>query len=192
MDISISNLISKHINNKKISYRKLAELTGTDYAYLCHIAKGTKSPPNNEKFYQLISKALKIPLENISEYKKLRVEQVLKDNPELISKIYEDVMLENNQKNPGGLIVDGDSYQVWLDGKLLDLTSKEFHLISFLYNNPNKIFSREKLLEEIWGYDFYGGSRTVDVHIRRLRGKLEPKYHHKIETVRNLGYKFKK
>lgn len=92
-----------------------------------------------------------------------------------------------------GLIIDLDKREVKLDGKPVDLTAKEFELLKLLASNPRMVFSRDHLLERIWSYDFYGGTRTVDVHIRHLRKKLnedrkEPRF---IETVRGVGYKFK-
>jgi DNA-binding response OmpR family regulator len=91
--------------------------------------------------------------------------------------------------NVGDLIVDEDSYQVRLRGQPLDLTYKEFELIKALANAPNRVFTRELLLQEVWGYDYFGGSRTVDVHVRRLRAKLGPEYEQMIVTVRGVGYK---
>jgi len=91
--------------------------------------------------------------------------------------------------NVGDLIVDDDSYQVRLRGQPLDLTFKEFELLKALANAPNRVFTRELLLQEVWGYDYFGGSRTVDVHIRRLRAKLGPEYESMIHTVRGVGYK---
>jgi DNA-binding response OmpR family regulator len=89
----------------------------------------------------------------------------------------------------GDLVVDEDSYQVRLRGQPLDLTFKEFELIKALANAPNRVFTRDLLLQEVWGYDYFGGSRTVDVHIRRLRAKLGPEYEAMIVTVRGVGYK---
>ena len=91
--------------------------------------------------------------------------------------------------NVGDLVVDEDSYQVRLRGEPLDLTYKEFELLKALANSPNRVFTRELLLQEVWGYDYFGGSRTVDVHIRRLRAKLGPEYEQMIVTVRGVGYK---
>ena len=91
--------------------------------------------------------------------------------------------------NVGDLVVDEDSYQVRLRGQPLDLTYKEFELIKALANSPNRVFTRELLLQEVWGYDYFGGSRTVDVHVRRLRAKLGPEYEQMIVTVRGVGYK---
>lgn len=89
----------------------------------------------------------------------------------------------------GDLVVDEDSYQVRLRGEPLDLTYKEFELLKALATSPNRVFTRELLLSDVWGYDYYGGSRTVDVHIRRLRAKLGPEHEGMIVTVRGVGYK---
>jgi DNA-binding response OmpR family regulator len=91
--------------------------------------------------------------------------------------------------NVGDLVVDEDSYQVRLRGQPLDLTFKEFELLKALANAPNRVFTRDLLLQEVWGYDYFGGSRTVDVHVRRLRAKLGPEYESMIVTVRGVGYK---
>ncbi|MFA9432338.1 winged helix-turn-helix domain-containing protein [Egicoccus sp. AB-alg2] len=89
----------------------------------------------------------------------------------------------------GDLVVDEDSYQVRLRGVPLDLTFKEFELLKALASAPNRVFTRDLLLQDVWGYDYYGGSRTVDVHVRRLRAKLGPEYESMIVTVRGVGYK---
>lgn len=89
----------------------------------------------------------------------------------------------------GGLIVDEVTYVARVDGHVLDLTYKEFELLYFLVKNAGRVFSREQLLQDVWGYDYFGGVRTVDVHVRRLRAKLGHDYEHVIATVRNVGYK---
>ena len=92
----------------------------------------------------------------------------------------------------GDLVLDLDNCEVTVDGRLINLTFKEYELLKFLASNKGRVFSRETLLNNIWGYDYYGGDRTVDVHIRRLRSKIEGSTHTFVETVRNIGYKFKK
>jgi DNA-binding response OmpR family regulator len=89
----------------------------------------------------------------------------------------------------GDLVVDPVSYQVRLRRRVLDLTFKEFELLRFLAGRPGRVSTREQLLSEVWGYDFFGGTRTVDVHVRRLRAKLGPEYDAMIATVRGVGYK---
>ncbi len=88
----------------------------------------------------------------------------------------------------GGLEVDVDNYKAWVDARPLDLTYKEFELLRFLVTNRGRVFTREILLDRVWGCDYYGGARTVDVHIRRLRSKLGSQQS-LIETVRNVGYR---
>jgi DNA-binding response OmpR family regulator len=89
----------------------------------------------------------------------------------------------------GPLALDTDTYRVTAGGRPLDLTFKEFELLRFLASRPGRVFTRPTLLREVWGFDFYGGTRTVDVHIRRLRAKLGPEHEHLIETVRSVGYR---
>ena len=91
----------------------------------------------------------------------------------------------------GDLVIDSAKCEVLLSGKPIILTFKEYQLLKFLANNKGKVFTRDVLLDKVWGWDYYGGDRTVDVHIRRLRSKIEDSTHTFIETVRNIGYKFK-
>ena len=88
-----------------------------------------------------------------------------------------------------GLAIDTDACEVSIGGRKVDLTFKEYELIKLLAGNKGRVFTREALLNKIWGYDYYGGDRTVDVHIRRLRSKIEQE-HQNIVTVRNIGYRF--
>lgn len=90
----------------------------------------------------------------------------------------------------GDLVVDTDGYTASLHGHPIDLAYKEFELLKYLVQHPGRVFTRAQLLQEVWGYDYYGGTRTVDVHIRRLRAKLGGEYEHLIGTVRNVGYRF--
>ncbi len=90
----------------------------------------------------------------------------------------------------GELEIDVDRYQVSVDGAPVELTFKEFELLRFLASHPGKVFTREVLLEQVWGYEYFGGSRTVDVHVRRIRSKLEREGRTYIRTVRGVGYMF--
>ena len=90
----------------------------------------------------------------------------------------------------GELMIDPGGYTARLRGAPLDLTYKEFELIKYLVQHPGRVFTRAQLLQEVWGYDYYGGTRTVDVHVRRLRAKLGPEHEQLIGTVRNVGYRF--
>ena len=105
--------------------------------------------------------------------------------------------IEQLAKNPslkeirsGEVVIDEDSFTAKIKGRTLDLTFKEFELLKYLAQHPGRVFSRSQLLQEIWGYDYFGGTRTVDVHIRRLRSKLGPEFESVIDTVRNVGYRF--
>ncbi|HSJ51368.1 MAG TPA: response regulator transcription factor, partial [Actinomycetota bacterium] len=89
----------------------------------------------------------------------------------------------------GPLTLDLDAYRVTVQGRTLDLTYKEFELLRYLAERRGRVFTRPTLLREVWGYDFYGGTRTVDVHVRRVRAKLGPEFESLIETVRGVGYR---
>ncbi len=90
----------------------------------------------------------------------------------------------------GDLTIDEVSYSARLRGRALDLTYKEFELLKYLAQHPGRVFTRAQLLQEVWGYDYFGGTRTVDVHVRRLRAKLGTDHETLIGTVRNVGYRF--
>ena len=90
----------------------------------------------------------------------------------------------------GALAMNLETYQALIAGKPLDLTYMEYELLKFLASHPGKVFTRETLLSRVWGYDYYGGARTVDVHVRRLRAKLGEEHANLIQTVRSVGYSF--
>lgn len=90
----------------------------------------------------------------------------------------------------GTLLIDEGAYTATLGGRSLDLTFKEFELLKYLAQHPGRVFTRAQLLQQVWGYDYYGGTRTVDVHVRRLRAKLGLESEGLIGTVRNVGYRF--
>ena len=96
---------------------------------------------------------------------------------------------EPDMISSSGVVIDESSYQAKVNGRPLDLTFKEFELLRFLAGHPSRVFTREQLLSEVWGYDYFGGTRTVDVHVRRLRAKLGD-MESLIGTVRNVGYRF--
>ncbi len=102
----------------------------------------------------------------------------------------ESVALTQHEIRTGDLAIDENAYSAKLRGRTLDLTFKEFELLKFLAQHPGRVFSREHLLQEVWGYDYFGGTRTVDVHVRRLRAKLGPENESLIGTVRNVGYRY--
>jgi DNA-binding response OmpR family regulator len=90
----------------------------------------------------------------------------------------------------GGLVLNLETYQAAIDRRPLDLTYMEYELLKFLSTHPGKVFTRETLLSRVWGYEYYGGARTVDVHVRRLRAKLGEEHAALIQTVRSVGYRF--
>lgn len=91
----------------------------------------------------------------------------------------------------GNLVINPSTYEVTLRGKRVNLRFKEYELLRLLSTNPGRVYSRDALLSNIWGYDYFGGTRTVDVHIRRLRSKIEDTDHPYIETIWNVGYRFR-
>ena len=97
----------------------------------------------------------------------------------------------SNTITRGDLVIDCDRYEVTLKGLKVDLTYKEYELLKYLASNPGRVFSRESLLRSVWEYDYFGGTRTVDVHIRRLRSKIDDVSNHFIETQWNVGYRFR-
>jgi len=97
---------------------------------------------------------------------------------------------ETPEIRSGDLVVDEVTYSARVRNRALDLTYKEFELLKFLAQHPGRVFTRAQLLQEVWGYDYFGGTRTVDVHVRRLRAKLGPEHDALIGTVRNVGYRF--
>jgi DNA-binding response OmpR family regulator len=101
-----------------------------------------------------------------------------------------DALHDPGEVRSGELVIDEGSYTVRLKGRSLDLTFKEFELLKFLAQHPGRVFTRAVLLQEVWGYDYFGGTRTVDVHVRRLRAKLGIEHEVLIGTVRNVGYRF--
>ena len=116
------------------------------------------------------------------------------DEAELRLRVGRLLVSSNDGEEPGllrcgGLEIDTERYKVTVQGEVVDLTYKEYELLRFLASNPGKPFTREALLNQVWGYDYYGGSRTVDVHVRRIRAKIE-RDEPFVETVRNVGYRF--
>ena len=106
-----------------------------------------------------------------------------------LTRVAPDEVAESGPIRAGDLVIDEDSYSAKVRRQTLDLTYKEFELLKFLAQHPGRVFSRGQLLQEVWGYDYYGGTRTVDVHVRRLRAKLG-QFDTYIGTVRNVGYRF--
>jgi len=103
------------------------------------------------------------------------------------SKVEDDAT--SHEIQAAGVVIDEDSYTARVHGVVLNLTYKEFELLKYLAQHPGRVFTRAQLLNEVWGYDYYGGTRTVDVHVRRLRAKLGSDHESLISTVRNVGYR---
>ena len=104
--------------------------------------------------------------------------------------IKRDMDISTEQIRTAGITIDPDKYEVYVNGRLVSLTFKEYELLKFLASHPGRVFTRDALLNQVWSQDYFGGDRTVDVHIRRLRSKIEDPSHIYIETVRNIGYRF--
>lgn len=121
-------------------------------------------------------------------YRPLRMAEALARVQHLFKRIHK--VDQKNIIQRGKLGIDITKYEVRIGEKKIDLTFTEFELLKFLCSSPGTVFTREVLLNKVWGYEYYGGTRTVDVHIRRLRSKIEGKSSTFIETVRNIGYKF--
>jgi len=100
------------------------------------------------------------------------------------------ILIPKNSIVVNNLILNLDKYELSVNQKPIELTFKEFELFKILLQNKNRVFTRNKLLSAVWEYDFYGGSRTVDVHMRRLRSKIPPPYNLMLKTIRNVGYMF--
>lgn len=98
---------------------------------------------------------------------------------------------DRNMIKHGDLVIDQDRYEVSLSGRKVDLTYKEYELLKYIAARPGRVFSREALLRAVWDYDYFGGTRTVDVHVRRLRSKINDVRYQFIETVWNVGYRFR-
>src|SRR6185437_14422454 len=97
---------------------------------------------------------------------------------------------QSGEIRSGDLVINEITYSARMKRRSLDLTFKEFELLKFLAQQPGRVFTRAQLLQEVWGYDYFGGTRTVDVHVRRLRAKLGAENEDLIGTVRNVGYRF--
>ena len=118
------------------------------------------------------------------------------DDRELVLRIerllHRNVNTDSNEViRRNGLVINLATYEVAVDGQVIELTFKEYEMLKLLASEPGRVYTRQALLDKVWGYDYYGGDRTVDVHVRRLRSKIEDSNHTFIETVRNIGYRFK-
>jgi two-component system alkaline phosphatase synthesis response regulator PhoP len=100
------------------------------------------------------------------------------------------ILVPQNSFVVGDLILNFEKYELKVNDRIIVLTFKEFEMLKLLLQNQDKVFTRINLLSTVWGYDYYGGSRTVDVHMRRLRAKIPPPYNKMLKTIRNVGYMF--
>ena len=168
------------------------ERCATEYAKLCHALKRERAL-KELPFVLLVTEEQLGRLDfgwKIDDYLTLPVSPArLSQRLHFLMWKLQRVELKNGFSR-GGLLIDFERYEVHVSGEPVDLTYKEFELLKFLVSHPGKAFTREVLLDKVWGYDYYGGTRTVDVHIRRLRSKIEAGGETYIDTVRNVGYKF--
>jgi DNA-binding response OmpR family regulator len=134
---------------------------------------------NSPSYFSGVDDFVVSPFE--SQELQLRVNRLLRKNA-----------AQNEIISCGDMVIDLSNCEVRVGGKVVELTFKEYELLKFLARDRGRVFSRETLLNKVWGYDYFGGDRTVDVHVRRLRSKIEIGERSFIETVRNIGYRFKK
>jgi len=119
------------------------------------------------------------------------------DYDELVTRLnmlthkYSDAGGNSNMIRVEDLVIDTARYEVWVGSRQVALTYKEYELLKLLASEPTRVFTRDALLDQVWGYNYFGGTRTVDVHVRRLRSKLEDSTHTFVETVRNVGYRIR-
>jgi len=118
------------------------------------------------------------------------IEARLRLTTERLQAVAEESLDAPQEIEAGELVIDDASYSARLKDRTLHLTYKEFELLKYLAQHSGRVFTRAQLLQEVWGYDYFGGTRTIDVHIRRLRAKLGTEHEHLIGTVRNVGYRF--
>ena len=100
------------------------------------------------------------------------------------------VLIPKDSLVVGDMVLNLEKYELTINSEVVVLTFKEFEMLKLLLQNQDKVFTRINLLSTVWGYDYYGGSRTVDVHMRRLRAKIPPPYNNMLKTIRNVGYMF--
>jgi len=201
LDKEHSDLISifKNIDIKKLTLKKITDQSDVDIVltslskygetkkHLSDIESSSNPIPtliicNNKEFDQAIDLIRNEQIEVISN--KSRVSEV---NARINSLLGDSSSEKLEFKD---LVINLKTYEAKIDGELLDLTYMEYELLKFFIENQENVWSREELLEKVWGYDYFGGARTVDVHVRRLRSKLGEKRLNWIKTVHSVGYKF--
>ncbi len=188
-NIGIKKLSLKKVNNQNEVHIVLTSLSkyGETKKYLSDIESSSKPIPtliisNNKEFDQTIDLIRNDKIEVISN--KSRVSEI----NARINSLIGDSSSEKLQFED--LVINLKTYEAKIDNELLDLTYMEYELLKFFIENQENVWSREELLEKVWGYDYFGGARTVDVHVRRLRSKLGEKRLGWIKTVHSVGYKF--
>ena len=191
--------IFKNIGIKKLSLKKVSNQNEVDIVLtslskygetkknLSDIESSSKPIPtliisNNKEFDQTIDLIRNDQIEVISN--KSRVSEI---NARINSLIGDS---SSEKLEFRDLVINLKTYEAKIDNELLDLTYMEYELLKFFIENQENVWSREELLEKVWGYDYFGGARTVDVHVRRLRSKLGEKRLDWIKTVHSVGYKF--
>ncbi len=185
-----------------------ADLDSLDGAALPHLALLNLSTLSNSSVKSFIEQceSLKLPVialvspEMVPEFDlELEVSDFVVSPPdanEIVTRVKLTLHRNRNEDDDdviraGSLVINPSTYEVSLRGKRVNLRFKEYELLRLLATNPGRVYSREALLSSIWGYDYFGGTRTVDVHIRRLRSKIEDADHPYIETIWNVGYRFR-
>ena len=172
---------------KQIPNLLLVEFTGSpDIEALCHYLRREKGVP-------IIALSSTEKIESLDGYvddfviKPCNTRELAARAKRLVQKKSDTT---GEQIKIGDLTIDLDKYEVYADGRLVSMTFKEYELLRYLASHAGRVFTRDTLLNQVWGEDYFGGDRTVDVHIRRLRSKIEDSAHIYIETVRNIGYRF--
>ena len=187
---------------------RLADMDSLDDSALPHIALLNLSTLSDSAAKQFIERcdSLKLPIIALVSPNmlidfdlQLGVSDFITSPPdadEMITRVKLTLHRNRNQDDDdviraANLVINPSTYEVSLRGKRVNLRFKEYELLRLLATNPGRVYSREALLSSIWGYDYFGGTRTVDVHIRRLRSKIEDAEHPYIETIWNVGYRFR-
>lgn len=168
-----------------MDYRRFKEISDIDLSGTAVLVLYDVSEDGSEDVLARADDILLTPY-NISELElRLRLILARQGSPE------DELVQDKNILCVDGMTIDFENYEVTIDGSPLDLTFKEYELLKCLISHRGRVYTRDQLLSSVWGYDYYGGARTVDVHVRRLRAKLGRRESF-IETIRNVGYRFKK
>jgi DNA-binding response OmpR family regulator len=162
--------------------KDIYEDIGLDVPVLITVRNATESLTSGQELLQNSDYFEDFIVEDINSFElEMRIKKILKRFGKQISKTL---------ITYGPIVINTDTYQVLCDNRPLDLAYMEYELLKFLVSKPGKVFSRQSLLSRVWGYEYYGGARTVDVHIRRLRAKLGEEHANLVQTVRSVGYRF--